>query len=585
MAICSRLIDKPEATQRELAKKAKLSLGLVNSIIKECLAAGYLAKKENRNLSLTEDGLSILDAFKVKSAIILSAGFGTRCVPLTYETPKGLLEIHGRPMIERQIEQLREKGITEIVIVVGYKKEKFDYLVDKYGVKLVYNPEYATKNNLASLFYALPWLDSTYLTMSDHWIEENIFNVYEARSWYSCLYYDNPTDEWCVTASSADKITSISIGGRDAFALVGPAYFSSASSKLFKKYVAEYYSQPGTGDYYWEQILKEHIDSLPIYINRQTGNVHEIENFEELRSFDPSYNIASNNKILKTISSVFRVGEEEIHGILPIKAGMTNRSFTFMYEDTRYIMRIPGEGTDRLIDREKEYTVYQAIIPFGICDDIVYLDAKDGYKIAVFHEDARVCDPMHWPDVKACMKKLREFHSLNVRVEHTFDLFEQIEYYESLWPDPTSCFRDYTDTKAKVLGLKEYIDSVGKEWTLTHIDAVPDNFLFINEGDKEEIRLIDWEYSGMQDPHVDIAMFAIYSLYDRQQIDSLIDFYFDEKCPDEVREKIYAYISVCGLLWSNWCEYKSSLGVEFGEYALRQYRYAKDYCRLAARGA
>lgn len=112
---------------------------------------------------------------------------------------------------------------------------------------------------------------------------------------------------------------------------------------------------------------------------------------------------------------------------------------------------------------------------------------------------------------------------------------------------------------------------------LTHIDAVPDNFLFVEDG---SVRLIDWEYAGMQDPHVDIAMFCIYALYDRQHVDMLIDQYFDGSCPKETRIKIYCYIALCGLLWSNWCEYKRNLGVEFGEYSLKQYRYAKDYYRI-----
>lgn len=129
--------------------------------------------------------------------------------------------------------------------------------------------------------------------------------------------------------------------------------------------------------------------------------------------------------------------------------------------------------------------------------------------------------------------------------------------------------------------LKEYIDSHVEEKILTHIDAVPDNFLFTEGKDGEELRLIDWEYAGMQDPHVDIAMFCIYSLYDRQQVDELIQVYFQGDCPEETRIKIYCYIAACGLLWSNWCEYKRHLGVEFGEYSLRQYRYAKDYYKIA----
>ena len=125
--------------------------------------------------------------------------------------------------------------------------------------------------------------------------------------------------------------------------------------------------------------------------------------------------------------------------------------------------------------------------------------------------------------------------------------------------------------------MKAYIDAQQKDYCLTHIDAVPDNFLFTKE---EGVRLIDWEYAGMQDPHVDIAMFCIYALYDRKQVDQLIDIYFEGKCDGAARIKIYCYIAACGLLWSNWCEYKRKLGVEFGEYSLRQYRYAKDYYKI-----
>ena len=99
--------------------------------------------------------------------------------------------------------------------------------------------------------------------------------------------------------------------------------------------------------------------------------------------------------------------------------------------------------------------------------------------------------------------------------------------------------------------------------------------------DEELIRLIDWEYSGMQDPHVDIAMFGIYALYNREQIDELIDIYFEKKCSMETRIKIYCYVATCGLLWSNWCEYKRKRGARFGKYALEQYRYAREYYQIA----
>ena len=181
------------------------------------------------------------------------------------------------------------------------------------------------------------------------------------------------------------------------------------------------------------------------------------------------------------------------------------------------------------------------------------------------------------------MKKLREFHEMELKVDHEFDIFAQIEFYESLWNGMPSVFRDYADTKSKVMSLQGVIAKISKKRCLTHIDAVPDNFLFyMPAGSKKYLlQLTDWEYSGMQDPHVDIAMFCIYSLFDKNGCDHLIDIYFDGKCDTKTRGKIYCYIASCGLLWSNWCEYKRSLGVEFGDYNIRQYRYAKEFYRYA----
>lgn len=243
-------------------------------------------------------------------------------------------------------------------------------------------------------------------------------------------------------------------------------------------------------------------------------------------------------------------------------------------------MRIPGEGTDQLINRREEAAVYQTIDGKHICDDIAYINPENGYKITEFLEGARVCDPSNYEDVKKCMKRLRYFHEMKLKVNHEFDIFGQMEFYETLWDGTPSIYKNYEKTKANVLSLKPYIDTHVEEKVLTHIDAVPDNFLFVEKDGKEEIRLIDWEYAGMQDPHVDVAMFCIYSLYNKRQVDRLIAAYFKEGCDDATRIKIYCYIAACGLLWSNWCEYKRNLGVEFGEYSLRQYRYAKDYYRI-----
>lgn len=286
------------------------------------------------------------------------------------------------------------------------------------------------------------------------------------------------------------------------------------------------------------------------------------------------------NDILEIIKSALHVSDKDIKDITVLKKGMTNHSFLFTCNKQTYIMRIPGEGTSKLIHRNRECDVYSVIENYSICDEIIYIDPENGYKISKYWKDARICNPNDFDDVKRCMEKLRCFHNRELKVEFTFDIFEQIDFYESLWINEKSCYKDYEETKAGIFALKEYIDLQDKHWVLTHIDAVSDNFLFVPNEKGEEIRLVDWEYAGMQDACVDIAMFAIYAMYNEEQIEQLINLYYLEGCDIKTRLKIYCYIAAGGLLWSNWCEYKRQLGIEFGKYSLQQYRYAKRYYEI-----
>lgn len=286
--------------------------------------------------------------------------------------------------------------------------------------------------------------------------------------------------------------------------------------------------------------------------------------------------------IIDIIARQLGVSRRDIIDIEILKKGMTNRSFLFSYMGTRYIMRVPGEGTDLLIDRKQEAEVYAAIEGRKLCDRPLYISPRNGCKITRYIEGVRCCDPNDLSDIELCMRKLRSFHEMKIKVDHEFDIFRMIDFYESLWEGKRSAYPDYKETKRNVLSLRPFIEQHISEKVLTHIDAVPDNFLFDPEKEDElSLQLTDWEYAGMQDPHVDIAMFCIYSFYDKHQIDRLIHIYFEGACPSDIQTKIYCYIAVCGLLWSNWCEYKRNLGVKFGEYSLRQYRYAKEYYWLA----
>lgn len=570
--ILNNLIKEPFINQRILAAQTGHSLGIVNRSLKELISEGYL----DEEIRPTEKALREAKEKAPKNAIILAAGFGMRMVPINTETPKGLLEIKGERLIECTIRQLHEVGITEIYIVVGFMKEQYEYLIDEYGVDLIVAPDYTSKNNLHSLKTAAAHLSNSYIIPCDIWCEKNPYSRNELYSWY--MVSDLVDDDSTVRVNRKQELVvqKEQAGGN---AMIGICYLLETEAEIVRERLEELGRDSRYDGAFWEETLYRKDRMIVTARVVHAADAVEINTYEQLREIDSDSSQLQTDAI-QVICEALGAQQNEVTNITVLKKGMTNRSFLFSCKDKKYIMRIPGEGTDQLINRRQEAAVYQTIAGRRICDEIAYINPENGYKITEYLEGARVCDAENEEDLQKCMKKLREFHGQKLRVDHSFDLFGQMEYYESLWEGTPSAYKDYEKTKAHVLQLKDYIEANAGEWVLTHIDAVPDNFLFVEENGKEEIRLIDWEYAGMQDPHVDIAMFCIYSLYKKEQVDHLIDLYFEGNCDDRTRIKIYCYIAVCGLLWSNWCEYKRKLGVEFGEYSLRQYRYAKDYYKI-----
>ena len=157
---------------------------------------------------LTSKAELILSEHRVENAIILAAGMSTRFVPLNYETPKGLLKVNGETLIERQIRQLHECGIKEICIVIGYKKEKFIFLKEKYGVILIEANDYEVRNNHASILAAKAYLKNTIVTSSDLYFSDNIFQTYAYDSYYCTTFVPGKTAERGIETDSDDKIVN-----------------------------------------------------------------------------------------------------------------------------------------------------------------------------------------------------------------------------------------------------------------------------------------------------------------------------------------------------------------------------------------
>ena len=556
---------KSGVSQRELAEQLSVSLGKVNQIISKLKQEKFI--DENNNITLKTR--NYFKKHHPQNAVILAAGYGMRMVPINTEEPKGLLEVKGETLIERLIKQLHEVGVQDIKVVVGFMKEHYEFLIDKYNVKLVVNSHYKDWNNIYSLFLVKDDISDTYILPCDVWFEKNPFSTIEDESWYLFGEEQVPGSNWQVKNNEKVRFNS-SKGNK----MIGLAYLNEMQGKIISKLLEKSIEEKQYTSF-WEDVL-ENKKKFLLKGKLISDNSHaEINSYEQLLDLDSGSTHLKNDAI-EIIEDILKVNKKDIHNIHTLKKGMTNRSFIFTVNNKRYIMRIPGEGTDKLIDRREEYDVYQRVKKEPYTEKILYLNPDSGYKISEFLEDTRNSDANNIQDVKKSMSVLRKFHNQNYQVDHTFDLWKQIDFYESL-RKTASAYRDYEEIKDRVLKLKPFIEDNVTKWSLCHIDANYDNFLI---DQNNNVFLIDWEYAGMQDPDLDIAMYAIYAGYTKEKIDQLINIYYENKVSENIRYKIYAYVAVGGLLWSNWCEYKQSLGLDFGEYSLAQYRYAKEYSKL-----
>lgn len=234
----------------------------------------------------------------------MAAGTSSRFVPLSFERPKGLLEVKGEVLIERQIRQLQEAGIRDITIVVGYKAEMFAYLKDKFDVDIVMNEDYAKYNNTSSVIRVLDRLSNTYICSSDNYFPNNVFIGSPETSYYSARYANGETGEYCLAIDESDNITDVTIGGENAWYMVGHVYFSYDFSCKFREILGKEYVNEKTRQCYWEDVYISHIKELPaMKIHRYNDDeINEFDSIDELRQFDESYIMDTRSGIVRDLA-------------------------------------------------------------------------------------------------------------------------------------------------------------------------------------------------------------------------------------------------------------------------------------------
>lgn len=280
-------------TQRDIAKKCHLSLGNVNKVLAELQEAEVIRVQENTKYEVTLKGYERLEPYRVKKAIFMAAGFGSRMVPVTLNTPKPLIKVHGKKIIETLLDAVLEVGITDITIVRGYLGEQFDLLLKKYPMlKFVENPIYNEANNISSAYVIRNMLANAYVLESDLLLyNKDLIRKYE----YTTNYLGLPvkrTDDWCFETRKG-YITKVRVGGENVDHMYGISYWTKEDAEKMEKDIETVFKSPGGKERYWDEVaLKECSKNYKVWVRKvEQGDIIEIDTYNELKQIDSIYNI------------------------------------------------------------------------------------------------------------------------------------------------------------------------------------------------------------------------------------------------------------------------------------------------------
>lgn len=278
-------------SQRRLASGTGFSLGAINKLLPALTEQGMICISADRAVTITDVGLAVLEPYRVRRAIFMAAGFGSRLVPITLNTPKALVRIHGKPMIETMLDAVVRAGIEEIYIVRGYLGEQFDVLLRKYpNIRFVENPDYKEANNISSAMKVKDLFGGAYVLDSDLYLQNpDLIRKYEYCASYVGVHKDR-TDDWRLVMKNG-RVIGMKVGGTDCYHMYDITYWTPEDGEKMARYLPELYSSPGGKENYWDNVPLD-VYNKEFYIEAREckeGDVIEIDTLSELQELDPVY--------------------------------------------------------------------------------------------------------------------------------------------------------------------------------------------------------------------------------------------------------------------------------------------------------
>lgn len=593
--------ENSHVTQRDISKYLDISVGKVNYILKEMNQQEVIKieKKSNRQTYIvTEKGFDIMkkyieygksqkiDIHKdkkkiVKQAVILAAG-----EKKIFGKPVSFLELEDGKIIDRIINILNSNGIEKIVIVTGYKSEYFEEYSKEKNITLLKNDRYKWTGTMYSLAHVKNIIDDDFLL-----IENDM--VFEERVIENIIKDENRD---CMV------ITSESGSGDEALIEIRDGYIYKMSKDIhqFNKIDGEMIGITKISYEVFNKMLELFSYNKNPYLNYEYAlmdiardykigyikpddlvwaEIDSEEHYKRIKKYiypklkRKEQEIKINN-IKEMIKKSLGINEERIKEIIPV-GGMTNKNFKVKIDDEQYILRIPGNGTEEMISRKSEKHNSLIANELNIDTDILYFNDENGIKLSKYIDSAETINPKtakREDNMLMIADILKKLHTSNTLFDNEFNVFKKIEEYEKLLDlCKGKNYSDYNEVKEQVIKLEEKLNQIGFEIKPCHNDTVAENFV----KDKERMYLIDWEYSGMNDPMWDIAAHILECEFNEDEEELFLSIYFNNEVKENHRARILIYKICQDFLWSIWTNIKEAKGDDFGSYGQDRYNRAK----------
>ena len=557
-----------KVSQRQIVEKLHYSLGTVNSVLKDLKSSGLI----DEHYRIKEKGLDTLLPYKVTNAVIMAAGVSSRYEPLFNDKPKGLMVVKGEVLIERQIKQLLEAGIEEIYLVVGFKKELFFYLEEKYGVHILVNSDYALRNNNGTIYFVRNYLDNSYICSSDDYFVENPFELYNYTSYYSAEFMQGKTGERGVILDSHDRIIGTYPGAHNSWGLIGHSYWDRDFSKVFIQKLSTIYDDAETKPLLWERIFDKYIAELPpMYLKKYKHVIYEFDNLNELRSFDPFFVINLDEDIINNLCHLFKCDQSDLHHFDILEVGKANNLFTFECKDEKYIYRNCSPLLKRIVDRKREAQIQKLVSKVGIDNTVIYINPKDGWKVSRFI-DLNKNDIFSRNSLEEIVKVVKKLHEEGS--PYNYDFKKEIRKLHRLLDGVSDVYENFSKELADGISLLQgYVDKDNWPKCLCHNNIAVSTII----RDEQAISLIDWETAGMNDPGYDIAGMAM----EENNVTKVLDLYFDHPATFEEKRHVYACAAILEYYRMILAIYLEINGRNLQDQMYYWYKSAKKYKKIA----